>query len=502
MHSVLLGMKTFFLSVLLGFCGVNSNDLAEQTSLTHAIEKESLHIRHVFRESIPRLSTRQDLSRLDRLHHEYIHKVIFVIRQKNMDKLTDILHDISDPLSENYGMHMTKEEISIMTSNPEGHDAIMTYLHAKGVTVFHETLDGEFITASAPISTWEQTFDTQFFSYHQKQRSGETEMFVRAEKYSVPIELDEHVATVFNTIQLPYQLSGDLKNKIIELETETVTETETEMGLGAEGESYHNMKAQNINPYPSFTTPQKLRAAYNMGDSMGSNRSTQAVYATIGQYFSPADLAAFQIVAARLPNRTVSSVPYGFSSDKVCLNNPSDCVEGNLDIQYIMAMSPVSPTTYWYSNQGFTSWLFNVALAKVPPLVISLSYGADEALMTVGEMENFNVYAIKLSTAGSTILVASGDDGAIVHESKAGGQAKCAYSPSFPSTCPYVTSVGATQVRAVICTVRIVCRLYVVNGVCLITHTVLYCIMLYCIVLCCTALYCIMLYYTVTCYTI
>ena len=488
-------MKTFFLSVLLGYCGVNSNDLAEQTSLTHAIEKESLHIRHVFRESIPRLSTRQDLSRLDRLHHEYIHKVIFVIRQKNMDKLTDILHDISDPLSENYGMHMTKEEISIMTSNPEGHDAIITYLHAKGVTDFHETLDGEFITASAPISTWEQTFDTQFFSYHQKQRSGETEMFVRAEKYSVPIELDDHVATVFNTIQLPYQLSGDLKNKIIELESETATETE--IGLGAEGELSHNMKAQNINPYPSFTTPQKLRAAYNMGDSMGSNRSTQAVYATIGQYFSPADLAAFQIVVARLPNRTVSSVPYGFSSDKVCISNPSDCVEGNLDIQSIMAMSPVSPTTYWYSNQGFTSWLFNVALAKVPPLVISLSYGADEALMTVGEMENFNVYAIKLSTGGSTILVASGDDGAIVHESKAGGQAKCAYSPSFPSTCPYVTSVGATQVRGVICTVRVVCMVLKVNRKFLITYTALYCIMLYY-----TVLHYAALHYIASCCTI
>jgi tripeptidyl-peptidase I len=478
-------MRIFFLSVLLGYCGVNSNDLAEQTSLTHAIEKDSLHIRHVFRESIPRLSTRQDLSRLDRLHHEYIHKVIFVIRQKNMDKLTDILHDISDPISANYGMHMTKEEISIMTSNPEGHNAIMTYLHAKGVTVFHEILDGEFITASAPISTWEQTFDTQFFSYHQKQRSGETEMFVRAEKYSVPIELDDHVATVFNTIQLPYQLSGDLKNKIIEMESET----ETEMGLGAGGgaESSHRMKAQNINPYPTFTTPQKLRAAYNMGDSMGSNRSTQAVYATIGQYFSPADLAAFQVIAAGLPNNTVASAPYGFSSDKVCLNDPSDCVEGNLDIQYIMTMSPVSPTTYWYSSQGFTSWLFSVALAKVPPLVISLSYGADEALMTDGEMENFNVYAIKLCTGGSTILVASGDDGAIVHESKAGGQAKCAYSPSFPSTCPYVTSVGATQVRGVVCTVRIVCMVLMVNREFSITNTVLYCIMLY---------------YTVTCFTI
>ena len=488
-----MGMKTFFLSLLLGYCGVKSNDLAEQTSLTHAIEKESLHIRHVFRESIPRLSTRQDLSRLDRLHHEHIHKVIFVIRQKNMDKLTDILHDISDPLSENYGRHMTKEEISIMTSNPVGHDAIMSYLHAKGVTTFHETLDGEFITASAPISVWEQTFDTQFFSYHQKQRNGETEMFVRAEKYSVPIELDHHVATVFNTIQLPYQLSGDLKNKIIETETETETAIEMEMGLGEAGAGgggeSHNMKAQVINAYASYTTPQKLRAAYNMGDSMGSNRSTQVVYATIGQYFSPADLAAFQ-VAARLPNRTVSSVPYGFSSDKVCKDNPTDCVEGNLDIQYIMAMSPVSPTTYWYSSQGFASWLFNVALAKAAPLVISLSYGADEALMTVGEMENFNVYAIKLSTAGSTILVASGDDGAIVHDSKAGGQAKCAYLPSFPSTCPYVTSVGATQVRGLFVLLELfpVLEVLMVDRVRYIIYDVL---LLYWIILCYDVLCCI-----------
>lgn len=418
-------MRSLYLGFLLSFCGVYSNDLPEHTSQTHTVDEKSLHIRHVFRESIPRLSTRQDLSRQDRLHRDYVHQVIFVIRQKNMDKLTEILHDISNPSSDNYGKHMTKEEIRIMTSNQDGHDAVMSYLQSNGVTVFHDVLDGEFITASAPIFIWEKTFDTEFFSYHQRQRNGNTDIFVRADKYSVPIELDDHLQSVFNTIQLPYQLSGDIKNFIIETE-----------------EPSQKFSTQVINGFVTYTTPQRLRTAYNMSDSAGSIQSTQAVYATIGQYFSPTDLSVFQKLA-QLPNRTVASVPYGFSSDKVCRENANNCVEGNLDIQYIMSMSPISPTTYWYSNDGFMRWLFNVAVSKVPPLVLSMSYGADESLMSNDEMENFMTFALKLSTGGTTIVVAAGDDGAVAH---AGGALNCAYSPSFPSTCPYVTSVGATQV--------------------------------------------------------
>lgn len=56
----------------------------------------------------------------------------------------------------------------------------------------------------------------------------------------------------------------------------------------------------------------------------------------------------------------------------------------------------------------------------------------------------FNTEAMKLGAQGVSIFVSSGDDG--VANFQARGQAsKCAYTPSFPASSPYVTAVGATQ---------------------------------------------------------
>jgi len=87
-------------------------------------------------------------------------------------------------------------------------------------------------------------------------------------------------------------------------------------------------------------------------------------------------------------------------------------------------------------------------------------------------MTQFNTEASKLSAQGVTIVVSSGDDGAVnigcgsCNPSQASTQDNCAcqansgsstsswagkkwtgngYFPSFPATCPYVTAVGATM---------------------------------------------------------
>lgn len=86
--------------------------------------------------------------------------------------------------------------------------------------------------------------------------------------------------------------------------------------------------------------------------------------------------------------------------------------------------------------------------------VISTSYGYNEADLTAFyEMRQCNEY-MKLGLQGTTILYSSGDYGVAGN----GGQCIAAngsynngtsgrFNPSFPGTCPYVTSVGATQIK-------------------------------------------------------
>ena len=120
-----------------------------------------------------------------------------------MDELTRILHDVSNPESASYGYHLSKDEVNELTSNPEAHATVTSYLHANGVSVLSETLNGEYITANAPIAIWERLLNTIFYTFHQTHFDGDTHTVVRAEEYSIPKELDAHVEGVMNTIEIP-----------------------------------------------------------------------------------------------------------------------------------------------------------------------------------------------------------------------------------------------------------------------------------------------------------
>ena len=379
---------------------------------------------HVFKESIPQLSSRIDVLKHSRMCSDYNHEVIFVIKQKNMDELSSFLHDVSDPLSDNYGQHMTARAVTDLTSNPEGRDSVVEYLHATGATVVAETLGGEYITATAPITVWEKMFDCEFYMFHQIQENEIINKVVRTESYSIPVLLNNHVESVFNTIEMPH---------------ENAIKTKPVPAVVVPGNDKFDLQAT------SYTTPPKLRNAYNMGTSKGSNSSTQCIYASLNQFFSPDDLSQFQ-TAYGLKKQTVSTVIGGHESSFVCLYLPSNCAEANLDVQYIMAASPASPTTYWYSDlDWFSEWLLTVANTPNPPLVFSISYGMEERFVTSSERDAFNTQAMKLGAMGVTIVAASGDDGAITRKVRV-TTTECKYAPLFPASSPYVVAVGATMV--------------------------------------------------------
>jgi subtilase family serine protease len=83
-----------------------------------------------------------------------------------MEELKEKLLDVSDPLSVNYGKHMTKDEVHSMTANPTANLKIKEYLTVKGAQVLSETLGGEFISARGSIKVWEEIFKTEFFSFN------------------------------------------------------------------------------------------------------------------------------------------------------------------------------------------------------------------------------------------------------------------------------------------------------------------------------------------------
>jgi tripeptidyl-peptidase I len=324
---------------------------------------------------------------------------------------------------------MTREEIADLTSNPDSCKSVQKYLIEHGATVISTTKYGEQITARASIHIWEEMLKTEFHTYSyslegvqgNNSSSQSTEKdFVRTAKYYVPGRLDEHVESVFNTVQMPMIRHSPI--------TSTSTSVSTRL-LAATG----------------HITPAVLNKAYHINTNKGHPRATQAVFESIGQYFSPEDLAQFEKYFS-LPVVPVNMSIGGHSTTSVyCRYNANDCAEGSLDVQYMMAISQ-SPTTYYYVDyQSFSSFLSVVLDSASPPLVISISYGADEIGVSSSEMNYFNVQAMKLGLMGVTIVVASGDDGALSPYAR-GQPANCGYVVSYPASSPYVVAVGATMV--------------------------------------------------------
>ena len=363
-----------------------------------------------------------DILKQSRMSDDYVHEVIFVIKQKNMEELTRFLHYVSDPQSVNYGQHMSGTAVSDLTYNSQGRESLLEYLHSTGATVVTETLGGEYITASAPIPVWERMFSCEFFMFHQTQKNEIMERFVRTESYSIPVCLDNHVESVFRTVELPRENLSTLRFAMIDPDNEKFDLQATD-----------------------YTNPTKLRAAYNMGTSTGSDSSTQAIYASLNQYFSSSDLSQFQ-TSSGINQQAVSTSIGGHESSSACIN-ATNCIAGNLNTQYIIAASPISPTTFFYTDMSlFSDWLVLVANTKKPALVLLISYGIDEAEVSYAERDAFNTQAIKLGVMGVTIVVSSGDNGAVSGQRGARGFERCIYSPTFPASSPYVTAVGATLV--------------------------------------------------------
>ena len=282
------------------------------------------------------------------------------------------------------------------------------------------------MTALAPVKVWEKIFKTEFYSYIVKHYDGSVHNVIRAEDYWIPRELDKHVASVLNTIQLLTPIPISASRVPI---------------------------ASNIGKFAStgapqgYMTPHTLRDYYNMSKAMGSVNSTQMIYASSNQYYSPKNLADFQRELG-FPVQPAVLEYGGHSDDAVCQMNNGRCAEGNLNMQYLATMSPQSPTMFWYTSRSFTNFLIDVSNILNPPKVISISYLAIESDMTADAYRAFDEIAIKLSIMGTTILAASGDDGANSRSARS-DLSKCAYFASFPATSQYVLAVGGTTVSPI-----------------------------------------------------
>eukprot|EP01031_Cornospumella_fuschlensis_P035011 gene35011-42398_t len=139
-----------------------------------------------------------------------LHEVVFVIKGRNLDKLEELVHDISHPSSVNYGDYLSHQELVDLTSNLESAEHVQNYLlQIPGMESVRTTEHADFVVARAPISVWEEHLHCQFHVYELKQEHKPARLaqkpvnVIRATEYHIETPLVGHVDYVFNTIHFP-----------------------------------------------------------------------------------------------------------------------------------------------------------------------------------------------------------------------------------------------------------------------------------------------------------
>lgn len=369
-----------------------------------------------------RLSLRKDVAQQERVPSETRHQLVIACKQSNLKELERIVDDISNPRSANFGQHLSKLEVVAMTSNLESVEYVERFIAEHHITVVDRTTDSAYLTVEAPVRTWEGLFGAEFHyftivSQHSNQK------IIRALEYTMPEELRRHVSAIFRVVDFPSPFRGTSGRR-----RESVA-AGNECGIG------------NV-------CPAVINAVYDMRSNVGNALASQAIYAALNQSMSPSDLSYFQTVF-NLPQQGIAVDVDGHVYDNACTNSPAganNCGEANMDVQYMMAVSQSVPTTFFYTDEDWVTWITTVANMTNPPLVFTISYSAYEDFQPMGVTDAFYAEAMKVSAMGVTILSASGDDGVAGYAVRETGAQECAYYPQFPASCPYVTAVGGTQV--------------------------------------------------------
>jgi tripeptidyl-peptidase-1 len=340
----------------------------------------------------------------------------FVLKQNNLDQIEELFWDRTNPKSDNYGKWLSKKEIGAIVHNKQAHESVLKFLQDHDIAIVHDNENGEYVRAEMSVAQAEKIFQTEFHSYvspHHK------DTVVRTTEFTVPEDLEMHLHHVEHISHFPSEMTRPMFGKMIpnSLPTHVVTPALI---------------------YKTYGIPTTLTASSTSG-------ATQSLFESLGQSFAPDDLTMFQQKYS-LEQVNVSRV-IGPNNPDLCQLQPDNCGEANLDVEYIMAVAQGAQTVYWYAPglvEPFVDWIMTVANETTPPLVHSISYGGYESENTDANKDSFNTEAMKLGLRGVSIIVASGDDGAVNYKVRSDPSA-CGYFTSFPSSSPYVTSVGATS---------------------------------------------------------
>ncbi|KAF8262652.1 peptidase S8/S53 domain-containing protein [Lactarius quietus] len=341
------------------------------------------------------------------------------LKAQNESALTDALYEVSSLDHSKYGKHLSKEQLEYYGVLPS---TILTKHGGSQVTLI-----------GIPVSQANDLLGASYQLYHH---IGTNTTVLRTLSYGLPGALFEHVQTIIPTTnfgsphiswrKLPIQRYG-------------------------QAAAHAKVPSREVGSDIEYITPASLRSFYRTSAYVptAANWNVIGVAGFKSEYPSPEDLMIFMKeyrADGSFATYTVVLVKDGAYDP----SNPS--MEPNIDIQFSFGIAYPARVIFYSIGESprdrLISWLEYMLDQVSVPQTIVITYGSYEHVVSL----DYATYACnlfaRLGARGASVLAASGDDGVGPENCQfkdSYGNSYVRFFPTFPSTCPWVTSVGGTM---------------------------------------------------------
>ncbi|OSD03903.1 family S53 protease [Trametes coccinea BRFM310] len=354
--------------------------------------------------------------------------------QGDMAGLEKALMDVSDPASPLKGQFLSKEQVeAFVAPKQETVDAVTAFLKENGIEATTSSPAGDWLSFSIPVSKANAVFDAEFSVFNHTP-TGTTS--VRTLAYSIPADLVGKLDFVHPTTVFAQPFSGRVFNFV-----PARTANKPAPAVNLTSDAVPASCATTI-------TPACLQALYGIPATLATTQSNKlGVSGFIEQFANQQDLRTFLTnFRPDLPSTTTfTTQTLDGGSNPQQLGEAG--IEADLDTQYTVGIASGVPTVFISVGErnrdgvnGFLDIINTLLGESAPPQVLSTSYGFDEPDLPTSIANNLCNAYMQLGARGTSILFSSGDGGVSGSQS----QSCTTFIPTFPSGCPFVTSVGAT----------------------------------------------------------
>ncbi|KZW01464.1 family S53 protease [Exidia glandulosa HHB12029] len=354
------------------------------------------------------------------------------------------LLEVSTPGHPNYGKHLSKSELEAYVRPTEATtSAIKSWLDAHNLTANAVSPAGDILQIQMPVSRADSLLNAQYSLFTH---AGNGLSALRTLSYSLPVDLDDHVLLMEPTTDFVIEPKFSDPLKFASHTAANLTSfIDNFLGGGHLGKIF-GLKEKRMEDFCNqWMTPQCLSELYGIPFTNGTGKASLAVTGFIKQYANEADLQTFlQTLRPDMSQETKFTLQKmeGGQNEQ----DPTQAgTEANLDVQFSVGVAGHAvPVTFISvgdegdNKNGFLDIVNNLLAQDEVPQVLATSYGMDESAVGLDLAQQMCDAYMQLGARGVSVIFSSGDSGV--------GAGDCTtFTPTFPSGCPYVTSVGATD---------------------------------------------------------